>query len=173
MSSSANYTSYSISSYLQGVSDKVWNGSVLQQQQAEGKHSKLHFEMQVTIEIKLLSAFRTQYLSVLFSIGDWFVLYMMNKNMNKRFFAEFMASLSMRVGSRANSCKIFPFLCSGESSARWGGWARDQCHQKWTQRWWWQQLCWCGGVYRHRHSTQVVTLVVTIETKKQNQLSLL
>ena len=74
--------------------------------------------MQVTIEIKLLSAFRTQYLSVLFSIGDWFVLYMMNKNMNKRFFAEFVASLSLRVVSKANSCKIFPFLCSGESSAR-------------------------------------------------------
>jgi len=31
------------------------------------------------------------------SIGDWFVLYMMNKNMNKRFFAEFVASLSLRV----------------------------------------------------------------------------
>jgi len=31
------------------------------------------------------------------SIGDWFVLYQMNKNMNKRFFAEFVALLSMKV----------------------------------------------------------------------------
>jgi len=31
------------------------------------------------------------------SIGDWFVLYMMNKNMNKRFFAEFLANLSLKV----------------------------------------------------------------------------
>ena len=31
------------------------------------------------------------------SIGDWFVLYMMNKNMNKRFFAEFVANLSLKV----------------------------------------------------------------------------
>ena len=32
------------------------------------------------------------------SIGDWFVLYQMNKNMNKRFFAEFVAALSLKVG---------------------------------------------------------------------------
>eukprot|EP00092_Neocalanus_flemingeri_P056207 GFUD01066573.1.p1 GENE.GFUD01066573.1~~GFUD01066573.1.p1 ORF type:complete len:164 (+),score=51.48 GFUD01066573.1:161-652(+) len=31
------------------------------------------------------------------SIGDWFVLYQMNKNMNKRFFAEFLALLSIKV----------------------------------------------------------------------------
>ena len=31
------------------------------------------------------------------SIGDWFVLYMMNKNMNKRFFAEFLSNLSLKV----------------------------------------------------------------------------
>merc|ERR1719323_1214514 len=31
------------------------------------------------------------------SIGDWFVLYQMNKNMNKRFFAEFVAALSLKV----------------------------------------------------------------------------
>jgi len=31
------------------------------------------------------------------SIGDWFVLYQMNKNMNKRFFAEFIALLSLKV----------------------------------------------------------------------------
>merc|ERR1719427_1821169 len=31
------------------------------------------------------------------SIGDWFVLYQMNKNMNKRFFAEFLALLSLKV----------------------------------------------------------------------------
>jgi len=31
------------------------------------------------------------------SIGDWFVLSQMNKNMNKRFFAEFVSALSMRV----------------------------------------------------------------------------
>ena len=35
--------------------------------------------------------------SLQFSIGDWFVLYQMNKNMNKRFFAEFVALLSMKV----------------------------------------------------------------------------
>ena len=33
------------------------------------------------------------------SIGDWFLLYQMNKSMNKRFFAEFLALLSMKVGS--------------------------------------------------------------------------
>merc|ERR1719483_147300 len=31
------------------------------------------------------------------SIGDWFILYQMNKNMNKRIFAEFLALLSMKV----------------------------------------------------------------------------
>ena len=31
------------------------------------------------------------------SIGDWFLLYQMNKNMNKRFFAEFLALLSLKV----------------------------------------------------------------------------
>lgn len=31
------------------------------------------------------------------------MLYMMNKNMNKRFFAEFVASLSLRVISRSTS----------------------------------------------------------------------
>ena len=31
------------------------------------------------------------------SIGDWFVLYQMSKNMNKRFFAEFLALLSLKV----------------------------------------------------------------------------
>ena len=31
------------------------------------------------------------------SIGDWFLLYQMNKSMNKRFFAEFLALLSLKV----------------------------------------------------------------------------
>jgi len=31
------------------------------------------------------------------SIGDWFVLYQMNKQMNKRFFSEFLALLSIKV----------------------------------------------------------------------------
>jgi len=31
------------------------------------------------------------------SIGDWFLLYQMNKSMNKRFFAEFLALLSMKI----------------------------------------------------------------------------
>jgi len=31
------------------------------------------------------------------SIGDWFLLYQMNKSMNKRFFAEFLALLSIRI----------------------------------------------------------------------------
>ena len=31
------------------------------------------------------------------SIGDWFVLYQMSKNMNKRFFSEFLALLSLKV----------------------------------------------------------------------------
>jgi len=31
------------------------------------------------------------------SIGDWFVLYQMSKNTNKRFFAEFLALLSLKV----------------------------------------------------------------------------
>lgn len=31
------------------------------------------------------------------SIGDWFVLYQMSKNLNKRFFAEFLALLAMTV----------------------------------------------------------------------------
>ena len=33
------------------------------------------------------------------SIGDWFVLYQMSKNMNKRFFAEFLALLSLKVAT--------------------------------------------------------------------------
>ena len=32
-----------------------------------------------------------------YSIGDWFVLYQMSKNMNKRFFAEFIALLSLKI----------------------------------------------------------------------------
>ena len=36
------------------------------------------------------------------SIGDWFVLYQMNKNMNKRFFAEFLAALSLKVNPEAD-----------------------------------------------------------------------
>jgi len=36
------------------------------------------------------------------SIGDWFVLYMMNKNMNKRFFAEFLSALSLKVNPQPN-----------------------------------------------------------------------
>ena len=31
------------------------------------------------------------------SIGDWFLLYQMNKSMNQRFFAEFLALLSIKV----------------------------------------------------------------------------
>ena len=31
------------------------------------------------------------------SIGDWFVLYQMNKQMNKRFFSEFLALVSIKV----------------------------------------------------------------------------
>jgi len=31
------------------------------------------------------------------SIGDWFLLYQMNKNMNKKFFAEFLALMSLKV----------------------------------------------------------------------------
>ena len=31
------------------------------------------------------------------SYGDWFVLYQMSRNMNRRFFAEFLQILSQRV----------------------------------------------------------------------------
>ena len=34
---------------------------------------------------------------MMFSIGDWFVLYQMNKQMSKRFFSEFLALLSIKV----------------------------------------------------------------------------
>ena len=47
-----------------------------------------------------------------FSIGDWFVLYQMNKNMNKRFFAEFVALLSMKVEWRELSSPELIFLTS-------------------------------------------------------------
>ena len=33
----------------------------------------------------------------LFVSGDWFVLYQMSKNVNKRFFAEFLALLALTV----------------------------------------------------------------------------
>ena len=36
------------------------------------------------------------------SIGDWFVLYQMSKNLNKRFFAEFLALLAMTVDPDPN-----------------------------------------------------------------------
>ena len=48
------------------------------------------------------------------SIGDWFVLYQMSKNMNKRFFAEFLALLSLKVNifvcfiSQYNQCDHYP-----------------------------------------------------------------
>ncbi|XP_023324723.1 innexin inx2 [Eurytemora carolleeae] len=38
------------------------------------------------------------------SIGDWFVLYQMSKNLNKRFFAEFMSMLSIKVNPDADLC---------------------------------------------------------------------
>merc|ERR1712037_565366 len=36
------------------------------------------------------------------SIGDWFVLYQMSKNLNKRYFAEFLALVSMTVDPDPN-----------------------------------------------------------------------
>ena len=36
------------------------------------------------------------------SIGDWFVLYQMSKNLNKRFFAEFLALLALTVDPDPN-----------------------------------------------------------------------
>ncbi len=44
-----------------------------------------------------------------FSIGDWFVLYQMSKNLNKRFFAEFLALLSVKVKNLVilNFCTFF------------------------------------------------------------------
>lgn len=36
------------------------------------------------------------------SIGDWFVIYQMSKNLNKRFFAEFLALLAMTVDPDPN-----------------------------------------------------------------------
>ena len=44
------------------------------------------------------------------SIGDWFVLYQMSRNMNNRFFAEFLVVLSRRVnpcpGLDADDCEF-------------------------------------------------------------------
>ena len=38
-----------------------------------------------------------QYYILHCSIGDWFVLYQMSKNLNKRFFAEFITVLALTV----------------------------------------------------------------------------
>ena len=37
------------------------------------------------------------------SYGDWFVLYQMSRNMNRRFFSEFLAVLSRRVDPRRDA----------------------------------------------------------------------
>jgi hypothetical protein len=57
----------------------------------------------------------TQFLSILISrcsYGDWFVLYQMSRNMNRRFFSEFIAVLSRRVDPRFDLqlFSIFLFL---------------------------------------------------------------
>jgi len=45
------------------------------------------------------------------SIGDWFVLYQMSRNMNRRFFADFLVVLSKRVNPHPNeACDEFPFV---------------------------------------------------------------
>ena len=51
----------------------------------------------VYVCVQLYQYFLLTFIFYNFSIGDWFVLYQMNKNMNKRFFAEFVALLSMKV----------------------------------------------------------------------------
>ena len=44
------------------------------------------------------------------SIGDWFVLYQMSRNMNRRFFAEFLTILSKRVNPCPDiECDESPF----------------------------------------------------------------
>ena len=45
------------------------------------------------------------------SIGDWFVLYQMSRNMNRRFFADFITVLSKRVNPNPNEeCDETPFV---------------------------------------------------------------
>jgi sensor histidine kinase YesM len=62
-------------------------------------HASSHYLSNVHISgdnVPLISfAFK---ICIICSIGDWFVLYQMSKNLNKRFFAEFLALLSVKVG---------------------------------------------------------------------------
>ncbi|XP_023325021.1 innexin inx2 isoform X2 [Eurytemora carolleeae] len=49
------------------------------------------------------------------SIGDWFVLYQMSRNMNRRFFADFLVVLSKRVNPHPNAhCDEHPFFTETE-----------------------------------------------------------
>ena len=76
-----------------------------EQQQACPPHPALCHELQVLArkENGFLFAFVKSYeqttisTNFCYSIGDWFVLYQMSKNMNKRFFAEFIALLSLKI----------------------------------------------------------------------------
>merc|ERR1719167_495540 len=45
------------------------------------------------------------------SIGDWFVLYQMSKNVNKRFFAEFLALLALTVDPDPDEEPDDPEIC--------------------------------------------------------------
>lgn len=61
------------------------------------------------IKLKMLKYFRRnahmkhiQHFIIHCSIGDWFVLYQMSKNLNQRFFAEFLALLAMTVDPDPN-----------------------------------------------------------------------
>ena len=86
--------------FIQGSSLQVPDGSVHQQQQAYQAYRGICKKLQV-VQKNTTSHFSFH----AFSIGDWFVLYQMNKNMNKRFFAEFVALLSMKV-----KCRIYAIL---------------------------------------------------------------
>ena len=48
------------------------------------------------------------------SIGDWFVLYQMSKNLNKRFFAEFLALLALTVDPDPEIEPEDPEICLSE-----------------------------------------------------------
>ena len=81
------------------------------------------------------------------SVGDWFVLYQMNKNMNKRFFAEFLALLSLKVVK----CSICRHGALGEPWPLRRMWSRGGYRQEPGRRrcklLWWGRSRWVYNIF--------------------------
>ena len=59
-------------------------------------HCQIRYKLKISFTF-FFSRHVKEYITQKCSIGDWFVLYQMSRNMNQRFFAEFLALLAKRA----------------------------------------------------------------------------